>query len=70
MKGIFHILIDGKVRTYHEYDDIPQVIDNVVAFMPEIPPEPHTHEQHEWIENLPEYMNDLMSRERGIGHGD
>lgn len=63
IKGVFQVLIDGEVATYTEYDDVPEQFDNLIRFAPEIPPEPHTAEQHEWIEYLPECMNELMSRE-------
>jgi hypothetical protein len=64
IKGIFKVLIGDELLTYSEYDEIPLHFDNLIQFAPEIPPEPHTEEQHEWIESLPEYMNELMSREQ------
>lgn len=63
MRGVFQVLLDGEVVTYTEYGDIPDRFDNLIRFAPEIPPEPHTDEQHEWIESLPEYMSELMGRE-------
>lgn len=50
MANVFKVLIDGVVHTFDNYDDIPETFENVVAFMPEIPPGPHTDEQHEEIE--------------------
>lgn len=64
MQGVFQVLIDGKVVTYTNYDHIPEQFDNIIRFAPDIPPEPHTDEQHEWIESLPEYMNELIKREQ------
>jgi len=64
MKGVFQVLMNGEVVTYTDYDEIPDQYDNLIRFAPEIPPEPHTEEQHEWIESLPEYMNELMKREQ------
>lgn len=64
MKGVFQVLIDGELVTYTKYDEIPERFDNLIRFAPEIPPEPHTDEQHEWIESLPQYMNELMEREQ------
>lgn len=63
IEGVFQVLLDGKVVTYTKYDDIPDRFDNLIRFAPDIPPEPHTEEQHEWIESLPETMNELMGRE-------
>jgi len=64
MKGVFQVILNGEVVTYTSYDDIPERFDNLIRFAPEIPPEPHTEEQHEWIESLPQYMNELMEREQ------
>ena len=30
------IMVDGKLETYNNYDDIPEQIDHVIKFMPDI----------------------------------
>lgn len=40
------------------------VFDLVIEFLPEIPPGPHTHEQHEEIESWVWKFDALMERER------
>jgi hypothetical protein len=35
---------------YDQYKDIPNDLDHVIEFLPEIPPEPHTNEEHDEIE--------------------
>jgi len=35
---------------YDQYKDIPNDLDHVIEFLPEIPPEPHTSEEHAEIE--------------------
>ena len=45
-KNEFVILIDGELKTFDKYEDIPEVFDNVIKFLPAFPPEPHTEEQH------------------------
>jgi hypothetical protein len=45
----FVIMISGQLHLFHRYEDIPSVFDHVVEFVPEIPPGPHTEEQHEEI---------------------
>ncbi len=49
MTGKFVILLDGKLQEYNNVSDIPDSFDNLIAFEPVYPPEPHTEEQHEEI---------------------
>ena len=60
----FVILNDGELTTYKNYNDIPESFDNVIEFIPEIPPEPHTEEQHEEIGEWNNKLKELMKRER------
>ena len=46
----FVIKDKGQLITYTEYEAIPNEFDHVIKFLPEVPPEPHTEEQHEEIE--------------------
>lgn len=53
----FVILIDNVLHTYDQYEQIPDQFDHVIEFSPEIPPEPHTHEQHQEIDSwLPKFQ--------------
>ena len=63
MRGVFQVLVNGKLETYSSYYDIPKVIDNVIKFMPEIPPSPHTDEQHEEMETWDDKLKELLARE-------
>ena len=49
---------------YTNYEDIPSDFDHVIEFNPSIPPEPHTEEQHEEIEEWPARLQKLMEIER------
>lgn len=60
----FVVLRKGVTETYTEYDDIPHDFDNVIKFLPEIPPEPHTEEQHEEISQWSGRLQRLMEIER------
>ena len=60
----FVILNDGELTTYKNYNDIPESFDNVIEFIPEIPPEPHTEEQHKEIGEWNNKLKELMKRER------
>ena len=46
----FVIMQGDELVEYDQYEDIPDDFDHVIEFLPEIPPEPHTHEQHEEID--------------------
>jgi len=63
MSHEFVVLLNGKLKTYTKYEDIPERFDNVIRFIPEIPEPPHTHEQHEEIDLWNERLQELMKRE-------
>lgn len=52
------------VAEYDLYENIPDDFDHVIEFLPEIPPEPHTPEQHEEIDS----WNDKFLRLMEIEH--
>lgn len=60
----FKIKDKGEVTVYTNYEDIPKVFDHVIKFLPEIPPEPHTQEQHDEIDQWDNKLKQLMKRER------
>ena len=59
----FVILRNGVLETYNKYEDIPESFENVIKFLPDIPPGPHTEEQHELIETWNEKLKELLKRE-------
>jgi len=63
MKGEFDIILDGVIKRYTDFDDIPLVFDNLIRFEPDIIPEPHTEEEHELMETYNDKLKELMSRE-------
>jgi len=60
----FIIRDKGKLITYTNYEDIPEVFDHLIKFVPEIPPDPHTPEQHEEIGQWNDKLKQVMKRER------
>ena len=60
----FVIKRNGVLETYTQFEDIPLDFEHVIKFIPEIPPEPHTEEQHEEIETWNNKLQILMQRER------
>lgn len=63
MKHEFIILKNGKLKTYHRFEDIPKSFENVIKFNPYMPPPPHTKEDHEEIESWIPKFKELLSRE-------
>lgn len=62
LTGRFVVLVDNQPRTYHRWEDIPQVIEEVVVFEPSIPSPPHTSQQHAEIELWGERLLSLLRR--------
>lgn len=56
----FVIMLNNQLVEYDRYEDIPDDFDHVIEFLPEIPPEPHTHEQHEEIDSWHDRFLRLM----------
>jgi hypothetical protein len=64
----FIILVNGKLKTYRKYEDIPKKLDNVIKFNPHIPKPPHTQSQHEEIEQWNDKLKELLTRETNGKH--
>ena len=50
------------IEVYDCYDDIPDDLDHVIEFLPEIPPEPHSQQQHKEINAWLGLFNRLMEK--------
>lgn len=59
----FVVLRKGILETYNKYEDIPDIFENLIKFIPEIPDGPHTHEQHEEIDSWNDKLKELLKRE-------
>ena len=64
MKGEFTVRIGNDIITYNDLNNIPLEFDNVIAFLPDYPPEPHTDEDHEYLETFVLVLDELMKREK------
>ena len=64
MKGRFVIRDGDQLFIYNNSEDIPQVFDNLIEFIPDYPPPPHTEEQHEYMHTFKPKLDELMKRER------
>lgn len=64
MMNRFVILRKGKKEVYDDYDAIPSDLDHIIEFLPHMPPPPHTHEQHEEIDQWGSKLSRLLEIER------
>ena len=57
---------DYEQVVYNDYNDIPKdfIFRHVIKFMPDIPPPPHTPEQHLEIKEWNERFRKLMDKEK------
>lgn len=60
----FVVRVGAELHSFERYEDIPLEFDHLIEFLPEIPPEPHTPQQHEEIESWISRFEQLMERER------
>lgn len=68
LTGRFIVLVDGQLQTYQRWEDLPLVIDEVVAFQPHYPQPPHTHEQHQALSRWDGRLRELMRRRRAASN--
>ena len=59
----FVIMRNEQLSEYTEYEQIPDDFDHVIEFAPEIPPGPHTDQQHEEIDQWTVKFERLMEIE-------
>jgi len=64
----FVFKINGELITVHNWNDIPEQFDHVIKFAPEVPPPPHTEEQHDEIDKWNFRLQSLMERERNASN--
>ena len=60
----FQFIVNGELVTYDKYKDIPETFEHVIKFLPDVPPEPHTEEEHEEIQEWNNKFQELMEKER------
>ena len=58
----FQFIVNGELVTYDKYEDIPETFDHVIKFLPDIPPEPHTEEEHEHIDSFMDKFREISKR--------
>lgn len=59
----FTVLIDGNLKTFSKFEDIPENFDNIIEFVPDIPDPPHSEDQHKEIEQWNSKLQELIAKE-------
>ena len=49
---------------FERYEDIPEEFDYLIEFVPEVPPGPHTEQEHEEIASWLDKFDRIMERQR------
>ena len=60
---LFEVLIDGEIKSFHNFDDIPMEFENLITFKPQYIPPPHTPEEHILNAQWEDKFKELMKRE-------
>ena len=62
MIGEYTVKIGNKLFDYTNVDDIPEEFDHLIKFLPTLPPEPHTPEEHDLIDSFMPKMREIQKR--------
>ena len=60
----FQFIVDRELVAFDKYEDIPKEFEHVIRFIPDVPPEPHTEEDHEEMALWNTRLQELMEIER------
>ena len=56
-------MINREVVTYTNYDDIPESFDKIISFKPDFPPDPHSEEDHAFMDTFNSKLQALKARQ-------
>jgi len=60
----FTVYCNNQLLTVDQFDLIPSEFDFLIEFLPEIPPEPHSDQQHQEIHLWEERFQNTLKREK------
>ena len=60
----FKFVVNGELVSFDKYEDIPEDFEHVIKFIPDMPEEPHTEEDHEEMALWNIRLQQLMEKER------
>ena len=60
----FQFIIDGDLVEFDRWEDVPELFDHVIKFIPDIIEPPHSVEDHEELAKWNDRLQELMEKER------
>ena len=60
----FKFVVNGELVSFDKYEDIPEDFEHVIKFIPDMPEEPHTEEDHAEMALWNTRLQQLMEKER------
>ena len=60
----FEFVVNGELELYDKYEDIPEDFEHVIRFVPDMPEDPHTEEEHAEMALWNTRLQKLMEKER------
>ena len=60
----FQFIVNGELVTFNRYEDIPEKFEHVIRFIPDVPEEPHTGEEHAELAVWNTRLQKLLEKER------
>ena len=64
MMAEFKFVVNGELVSFDKYEDIPEDFEHVIKFIPDMPEEPHTEEDHAEMALWNTRLQQLMEKER------
>ena len=62
MIGEYTVKIGDDLFNYTNVNDIPEKFDHLIKFLPTLPSEPHTQEDHDYINSFVPKMREVQKR--------
>ena len=60
----FEFVVNGELVLYDKYEDIPEDFEHVIRFIPDVPEDHHTEEEHAEMALWNTRLQKLMEKER------
>ena len=60
----FQFIVNGELVTYDSWENIPEEFEHVIKFIPDVPPDPHTEDEHAEMEIWNTRLQQLLENER------
>ena len=58
----FQFIVNGELVTYDSWENIPEEFEHVIKFIPDVPPDPHTEDEHAEMEIWNTRLQQLLEK--------